>query len=201
MSLVYDTLKSDLLDAFNNMGDGDDDYFAEQVAKAVKTYIETGGVTTVDTGTVSAGVFTGTGSGDMEVESDDCEDSLSETCSKMRDMTSGGGDAYLAAQMASAINTMVLDGTVKTDVSGTAVAGSVSTPLTGKAEGTLTGVAATIQSALVSIFSKMQNMTSGGDEYFAEQMAIAVNSYLLAGVVATNGKNALSGSVGTGNMT
>lgn len=198
MSLVQSKLKNDLLSAFNSMTDGDDGVFAKKVSKAVADYAKSGTITTVDAGTVSAGVFAGAGNGSISVDSSLCESVILAACKAMASMTSGG-DTYLAAQMATGIDTMVKAGEVKTNVTGSAVPPTGSPiPLTGSAKGKLICVPSTLQSAFSAAFSAMMNMTENGDTYLAEQMASAITSYFQTGVVTTNGQGSLSGSVGVG---
>lgn len=211
MSLVLSNLKKDLLSAFQSMTDGDDSVFAKKVSAAVADFAESGDIATVDAGPVSGGVFAGSGKGSISVDSSICEKIILAACKKMQTMTSGG-DKYLAAQMESGIESMIKAGEVSTDVDGTVTApnGATST-LSGNAKGVLSQVSSgsdssddsesgIIKSMLVSAFSAMQTMTSGGDKYFADELASAVESYLKAGVAATAGESALSGVTGTGAM-
>jgi hypothetical protein len=112
-----------------------------------------------------------------------------------------GGDAYLAAQLASGIDSMMIAGTVNTTVKGTVTPPS-GTPFTtaGTAKGTFTGVMASLQSGFLAAFNAMATMTSGGDEYLAGQMATVITAYLKAGVIATQGQANLAGSIGAGSM-
>ena len=112
-----------------------------------------------------------------------------------------GGDAYLAAQLASGIDSMMIAGTVNTTVKGTVTPPS-GTPFTmaGAAKGTFTGVMASLQSGFLAAFNAMATMTSGGDEYLAGQMATVITAYLKAGVITTQGQANLAGSIGAGSM-
>lgn len=200
MSLNQNGLKNNLLSVFRNMTDGDDSYFAREVSAKVADYAESGAVSTVDAGGVPAGTFTGSGNGAISVDSEICEKIIYAACKAMLAMTSGG-DAYLAAQMALGIDTMMSAGTVNTTVTGTVITPSgASSALAGTAKGTFKGVSATLQGGFLAAFNAMVSMTEGGDEYMAEQMAATVTSYLTAGVVSTQGQAALSGSVGSGAM-
>jgi len=113
-------------------------------------------------------------------------------------MTSGG-DAYLAAQLATAVHTMVSAGEISCEVAGAVVtpAGAVST-LSGTAKGTLTCIPMPMQIAFLSAFQDMAAMTEGGNNYLAAQMAAALDAYLKAGAAATQGQGALAGSAGVG---
>lgn len=200
MSLVQSKLKNDLLAAFNSMTDGDDTVFAKKVSKAVADFAQSGKISTTDAGAISAGTFTGKGTGSISVQSSICENIILSACKAMRNMTSGG-DSFLAEKIASGIHTMISSGKVSTSVNGTVVPPS-GTPsgMGGSAKGTMNGVSATIQSGLISAFRAMGRMTSGGDSHFAEQAASAVNKYLKAASIMTNGTGGLAGSIGSGNM-
>ena len=200
MSLNQDTLKNNLLSVFRNMTDGDDSYFAKEVSKKVANYAESGSIMTTDAGTVSAGVFAGSGNGSINVDSTVCEKIVYAACNTMSKM-SAGGDVYFAAQLALGIDSMMSVGTVNTAVKGTVTPPS-GTPviLAGTAKGTFTGVSTTLQGGFLAAFNAMANMKSGGDEYLAGQMATTITAYLKAGVITTQGQVALSGSIGAGSM-
>ena len=201
MVLVLSALKDDLLAVFQSMRDGGDKAFADKIAAACKKFAESGSITTVDTGAVSAGTFTGAGTGGISCDDVPCADAIMAVCTTMTGMTSGG-DAYLAAQLAAAIHNMVLTGEVNCNVTGSVVALSgTASPLSGTAKGTLTGVLAPMQAAFLSAFQSMSKMTEGGDDYLAAQMAAAFDAYLKGGIAATQGQGAISGSAGAGAMT
>lgn len=200
MSLNQSKLKNDLLSIFRNMTDGDDRYFAREVSAKVADYAESGSISTTDAGTISQGAFVGSGNGSITVDSSICENIVYAACKAMAGMVTGG-DAYLAAQLASGIDSMMIAGTVNTTVKGTVTPPS-GTPFTtaGAAKGTFTGVMATLQSGFLAAFNSMATMTSGGDEYLAGQMATVITAYLKAGVIATQGQANLAGSIGAGSM-
>jgi hypothetical protein len=182
------------------MTDGDNSVFADKVAKAVKDYAESGLISTADAGTISAGVFAGAGTGKIACDDGPCADAILSACDAMN--SDGGGNEYLAKELAAAIHAMIESGTVETDVSGAAVPPSGgSVPVSGKAEGVMAGVPAPMEASLLSAFLDMNDMTTGGDDYMASQMAAAIDTYLKACAVSAAGKEALSGSAGTGAMT
>lgn len=202
MALVELNLKNDLLTVFQNMADAKDGdaYFAENVSAKIASYVQSGSITTTDTGTISAGVFVGTGTGSMSVQSGVCENVLSLACNAMRSMSAGGNE-YLATQMALAIDSMMIAGTVNTTVSGTVTTPSgVPSPITGNASGKFVGVSATLQGAFLMAFSAMDTIKENGNDFLAGKIASAVTSYLKAGVITTQGELVLIGSVGTGVM-
>jgi len=200
MALAVSTLYGDLLAAFQSMSDGDNRVFANKVAEACRDYAESGSIATADAGTVSVGAFTGAGSGGISCNDAPCAQSVMAACAAMNGMASGG-DAYLAAQLAAAIHAMITAGEVSCGVNGVAVTPlGVSSSLSGTAKGTLACVPAPMQAAFLSAFQAMAAMAEGGDGYMAAQMAAAIDTYLKAGVAATQGQGALSGSAGAGAM-
>ena len=201
MALSASTLKNDLISAFKSMNNGDNKVFSEKVSAAVKKFAESGSVATTDAGGVPAGVYAGAGTGKITVEAAICEKIVYAACIAMNSMKSGGNE-YLAAQLAAGIHAMILAGEVETDVKGTVTPPS-SPPVTlnGSATGTMTGIPAPMQASFLSGFLTMNGMTGGGDEYMAQQVSTAVDAYLKAAVVNTQGTGPLSGSIGAGKMT
>ena len=202
MALVSAALENDIASAFKSMGDGDNKVFSQKISAAVKKFSESGTVTTVDAGAISAGAFTGAGTGGIEVDDSICEEIIYAACTAMDSMGSGG-NAFLAEQLAIGIHSMVSAGNVETDVNGTAITASsppVTIPVSGKATGSMAGVPAPMQAAFTAAFNSMDNMTEGGDDYLAQQMATAIDAYHKASAINTNGSAALAGSIGTGAM-
>jgi hypothetical protein len=200
MALVVSTLQSDFLDAFKSMTDGDDTVFADEVSAVVDKYAESGSITTIDSGSIPAGKFSGAGTGKITCDAAICKNIIYTACMEMQNVLSGD-NAYLAAQLASGIHGMVSDGQVRTNVTGTAIPpGSPSVPTSGNATGAMMGVLAHMQADFLSAFTAMDAMVENGDQYMAQQMAAAVDAYLKAAVVNTQGSAKLAGSVGIGNM-
>ncbi len=199
MSLKQSDLEDDLKEAFATMQNDAD--LARLVSAAIARYAESGDISTTDAGQVSAGTFAGSGTGKISVDSSVCENVLINAMNSMKSMTAGG-DALFAGKLAAGIDAMMADGTVTTDVSGTATPPPPATPvaLVGKAEkkGGFVGVSATIQTAMAACFPAMSGMTEGGDDFFAVQLATAVTVYLKAGIISTVGIEQLLGSTGSG---
>jgi len=201
MALTVSTLKDNLVSAFRSMSNGDNKVYSQKVSAAVKKYTESGSITTTDKGAISAGAYIGAGTGKITVDDSICEKIIYAACTAMNDMKTGGNE-YLAAQMASGIHAMVSAGEVKTDVTGTVTPPSGSSfLLKGEATGKMTGVPDPMQAAFTTAFNSMNGMRSNGDDYKAHQVSLAVDAYLKAAVVNTNGSVSLSGSAGTGKMT
>lgn len=197
MSLIQSDLEDDLKEAFATMQDDAD--FARLVSAAVARYAESGDISTTDAGQVSAGTFSGSGTGKISVDSSVCEGILVSATDSMKSMTSGG-DALLAGQLAAGIDAMMAAGTVTTEVSGTATPPPPASPVpvSGTATGTFTGNPALIQGVMAGAFPVMVGMVEGGNDFFAVQLATCVTSYLNAGIISTNGSGAVAGSVGSG---
>lgn len=197
MSLKQSDLEDDLKEAFATMQDDAD--FARLVSAAVARYAESGDISTTDAGQVSAGTFSGSGTGKISVDSSVCEGILVSATDSMKSMTSGG-DALLAGQLAAGIDAMMAAGTVTTEVSGTATPPPPASPVpvSGTATGTFTGNPALIQGVMAGAFPVMVGMVEGGNDFFAVQLATCVTSYLNAGTISTNGTGAVAGSVGSG---
>jgi hypothetical protein len=184
------------------MTDGDNKIFSERLSKAADDYTETGTINTTDAGAVSSGTFAGKGSGDNTTDDSICEKIVYAACNNMNTMTAGG-NAYLADQLAMGIHSMVIQGEVKTNVTGTVVPpGSSPVPMSGTAKGTQMGTAmAAMQASFFTTFTAMDAMTKDADEYMAQQIATAVDVYLKSAIVNTQGQGPLDGSVGVGAMT
>jgi hypothetical protein len=197
MSLPFAGFVSALKAVFNDMS-GDDRKFSDSFAAAVKDYAESGSIATADAGTVSAGEFTGAGKGGITVTASDCADIV---YAGTQSMVGAGGNDVLAAKMSEGVDTMIVNGTVGTDVSGTCTPPSGSPfPLSGAAEGAMAGIPAPMTAAFFSAFETMNSMNEGNNDYMAVQCATAMDSYLTKAVVNTKGKDALSGSAGKGQM-
>lgn len=204
MAFVQATLQSDLLSVFQSMTDGDDSVFSDGVAQALKNFVNSGTPSTTDAGTIPTGAFTGASTGGTITADDSaCAQIIASAFTFMRN-NENGGDDYLADKIAEGLQRMTDDAVVTTSVSGTTVPPSPpppTIPTAGTAKGGITCVTTAVASGLKAVFSAMKEMSSGGDAYFASQMASLVNACLLAGVVSTQGQGNLAGSTGTGTAT
>jgi hypothetical protein len=197
MSLPFSDFENRLKTIFNSMS-GDDRKFSDGFSAAVKNYAEAGLISTADAGSVSAGAFAGKGEGSITVTASDCADIV---YAGTQAMPGSGGNNILAAKMAEGVDTMIANGKVETDVSGTCTPPSGPPfTLSGTAEGTMTGVPGPMEAAFFSAFEAMNSMSEDNNDYMASQCAIAIDVYLTGAIVNTNGKSALSGSVGMGEM-
>ena len=206
------TLEDDLIDIFSSMktraheeGFNGDKYFAEELAKAVKTFGESGDVATSDGGTVSSGVFSGSGQGSLSLTASDMYNPIKTACNKMKQ--GQGDDDTLAQAIGDGILAMTSKANVvSTDVSGvtTSPQGSPVPPSSGKAKGTITCNNTSLIQGLKNTFSNMKTKAHDegfdGDEYFASNLADLAYDYFTAGTIATHGEGALSGTTGTGSI-
>jgi hypothetical protein len=173
------TLQAKLKAIFYAMQDGSktDAWMAGQVAAAIKEYILTGRVGTVDIGAAPAGAYAGAGNGTMTIDEGALEADLTPTFENTEVNT------FLASHMATDIDTAC---TAK-DIVETDTAGTVTTPvgasssLAGKGKGDFSGVKTAIEALLNLCFETMNAMNALGDDYLAAQLATAVDSYLKAG--------------------
>ena len=194
MALDSSTLQVSLLKGF--VSSMTDSSFSSTVASSVNTYCGTGIITAAAlAGTVSAGAFTGSGSGTVTVSiaSKDIED----VCTNMRSDTKSYDDAYLAKELASIIDKAVTNGEFNIIINGSATAGSTTTSFTGVATTDVTwqGDASTLESSLKD--AMVPSMT---DTSFATAIATAVTTYLTSASIAVKGENSLAGASGAGVM-
>ena len=202
MSLNKSQLESDLNDVFASMSDGDNSVFSDGISEALVAFVSGGSVTTVDAGTISAGVFSGGGSGSISVEPTACAKIIKDACDAMLTMPSGGND-YLAEELGKGIQKMADDAVVTTSVSGTVTPPSGSSyTMSGSAKGTITCDKTDLVTALKALFVKMYNDREeegyDGNADFAKELASEVYTYYTNGQVKTDGQGALSGSKGAG---
>lgn len=204
MALNKQKLQSDLEDTFSSMLSEDvtDDVFADGIASAFKDFCEGAEVITEDTGTVAspAGTFTGKGTGMLTADTSSCSSKILKACQEASE-DEEGGDSTIAQGITDGLQAM-LDGIkVETDLTGAITTSSaVITGVTGKAEGSITVDVSSLTSYLEDIFSSMKKMSSGGDSYFASQMATKVYTLVSDSVVATEAKEDLTGVTGSGTI-
>jgi hypothetical protein len=199
MALIPATLQTALVTIFNsmnNISESGDAYCAKQMAAALKTFTLTGQVTTVDTGAAPAGSYTGAGVGTMTIDADSLADDLESTFNAKYNNDDSAD--HLATDIDNACKA---DNTVMVTSTGTVVipAGGTS-PFSGPGEGKFTGVKTTLASALKACFTAMNSMTTGGNEYYAAQLASAYNAYLAAGKISVTLKMPFSSGSGSGKI-
>lgn len=201
MAFVPSTLEAQLLSVFKSMTDGNEDTFPDGISNAVVSFVATGQVTTVDSGGVSAGAFTGSGSGSISATATECAGIIKTACLEMKNKTAGGDD-YLAEQIGKGIKAMANNAKVTTTVTGVATAGTTTTPLSGSAKGTIKCSETALITGLKSCFKKMytNRETIDGNAELAKELASQVNSFWTSGVVSTQGQGSLSGATGSGTV-
>ena len=204
MALVPGTITASLLLGFiPTMTDGS---FSSTVATAVNTYCGTGQITAATMeGTVSAGVFSGSGSGSVIVAIDSAD--IETVCENMKldpketgcwDPDEGEtGDDYLAKKLAEIIDDAVTNGDFTILISGSAVAGQVTTTFTNvpTTDVEWKGDPDTLETSLKA--AMIPTMT---DATFAAAIDAAVTTYLTSATITVNGKSALAGATGDGVM-
>lgn len=191
-------LQSDLLSVFlamNNITENGDRYMADNVAAKIKAYILTLSTSTTDSGTAPAGAYTGKGSGKMTIDDSSLADVLYSTFVNCNDNND------LAKRMAADIDKACsANNTVTETTTGTVTTSSGSIPFSGTAQGKFSGSKATIENKLKSCFSAMDSMSSGGNEYFAKEMAEAIDTYLKAGSISVTLKPPFVSGSGAGKL-
>lgn len=212
MSLDLSKLQKDLKSVFSDMKKAKDQAkdtdFSDGVSKACKAFVESGSVSTSDTGTVSSGVFTGAGSGSVSVTQSLMSDKIVTAMNQMKNMTSGGDDVLAKAIFDGLKDMVTASNTVSTDVTGTTLnpSGSPVPPSSGKAKGSISITYAkdTFVSNLNKIFEHMidnaQDSSFDGDVYLADELGTLVSDCVSANTVSTSGQGELSGSFGTGKL-
>lgn len=200
MALVVSTLQSALLATFLAMDDitdgSGDRYMADNVAANIKAYILTGETKTTDTGAAPAGSYAGSGEGKMTIDDSSLADDLYST------FTAGYDNNGLASHMAADIDKACsANDTVSETSKGTVTTSSGATSsFSGPAQGKFSGSKATIENKLKACFSAMDNMVSGGNEHYAQEMASAIDSYLKAGSISVNLKAPFVSGTGGGSI-
>ena len=204
MALVPGTITASLLLGFiPTMTDGS---FSSTVATAVNTYCGTGQITAATMeGTVSAGVFSGSGSGSVIVAIDSAD--IETVCENMKldpketgcwDPDEGEtGDDYLAKKLAEIIDDAVTNGDFTILINGSAVAGQVTTTFTNvpTTDVEWKGDPDTLETSLKA--AMIPTMT---DATFAAAIDAAVTTYLTSATITVNGESALAGATGDGVM-
>lgn len=153
MALVKVTLQSALETLFSSMSDkATNKDFADGIANAVVAFVSTGTVSTTDAGTVTGGVFAGSGTGTITVTANDCSKIIQDACAYMLNKTDDktfDGEAYLATELGKAFKKMSDDATVITTVSGTLTTPSGATSaFAGSAKGSISCNSTTLEKTL-----------------------------------------------------
>lgn len=199
MALVVLTLQADLLAtylAMNGIEKGGDEYQAEKVSQAIKTYILTGKTATTDSGAAPAGSYSGASEGVMTIDADQLEEDLLKT------FNAKYGDDDLADHMATDIdNACKAADTVQATSTGTVTTpAGVSSNFSGPAIGKFAGTKALISTPLKTCFKSMIGMLVGGNELYAQVLAAAVDAYLKAGTITVQLKAPFVSGSGSGKI-
>jgi hypothetical protein len=199
MALVVSTLQADLLASFlamNSIVDGGNEYHAKKMAEAVKKYILAGKTSTTDSGAAPAGSYAGAGIGVMTIDDSHLKADLLTT------FEAAYGDDELAEHMATDIDNACKAGdTVVETSTGTVTTGSGATvPFSGPAIGKFTGTKTLISNPLKACFQSMIGMPEGGNQYYAAQLAAAVEAYMKAGTISVQMKPPFSSGSGSGKI-
>ena len=204
MALVPGTITASLLLGF--IPTMTDSSFSSTVATAVNTYCGTGQITaSTMAGPVSAGIFSGSGSGSVVVAIDPAD--IETVCENMKldpketgcwDPDAGEtGDDYLAKKLAEIIDDAVTNGDFTVLINGSAVAGQVTTTFVNvpTTDVEWEGDADTLETSL-----KEAMIPAMTDATFAAAIDAAVTTYLTSATITVNGESALAGATGDGVM-
>jgi hypothetical protein len=198
MALVKTVFEPALKGIFAAMLDGskNDAWMAEQIASAIQSYVGSGQATTTDGGAAPAGAYVGAGVGTMAINADDLKSKLKNT------FEAAYTNDDLAAHMASDNDDVCkADDTVTTTSAGTVTTPvGATSPFSGPGKGNFTGTKASIETILKTCFAAMNNMSKGGDDYFAAQFAVAVDSYLKAGTISVTLQAPFVSGAGSGGL-
>ena len=209
MPLVKATLQTALETLFSSMGDNATNKdFADGIANAVVAFVSTGTVSTTDAGTVTGGVFAGSGTGTITVTANDCSKIIQDACSYMLNKTDDktfDGEAYLATELGKAFKKMSDDATVITTVTGTLTTPSGATSVfAGSAKGSISCNSTALEKNIKDVFSQMWSNREvegyNGNKKLAEKIASEVDSFWKSGIISTNGQGNLVGTTGTGSV-
>jgi hypothetical protein len=199
MALIQATLQTTLamiFNSMNNMTEGGDAYCAKQMAEALKVFTFTGQAATVDSGVTPAGSYTGAGVGTMTIDADSLAGDFENT------FNAKYNNDDLADCLATDIhNACKADNIVKVASNGIVILPSGGTSsFSGPGEGNFTGAKETIASALKACYAAMNTMATGGNEYYAAQLATAYNAYLTAGKINVTLKSPFVSGSGSGGI-
>lgn len=222
MALTPSTIKASLLSIFQStMTDGT---FSSGIASTVNTYCGTGQISASEiTGTVTAGAFTGSGSGTVTVSiaSDDIQticDDMKASCEDVKNAwddlqedpddpdlqqayedakAAVKGDEYLADELSKLIDDEVTNGSFTVLISGQASTSSSTTTYTNvpTTDVEWSGSPSTIKSAILN--TATSSMTN---DSFATAIANGITAYLTGASITVKGEAALEGASGTAIM-
>lgn len=205
MAFVTETLQLALYSVFNSMKDGNVTTFSNGISNAIVTFVSTGSVITVDSGTVTSGTFAGSGNGTLSVTATSCASIIKSACDTMKDMSSGGD--YLAQKLGEGVKKMTEEGTVTTTVTGVLTPPPPATPVSpygGRASGSISCSEISLVTALKELFKEMYNKkddkTYDGNLEFAKKLATEINSFWTSGTISTDGSGNIEGSEGSGSI-
>lgn len=182
--MVVATLQAAITKIFSDMNDmtsGGNKYCADELAGAIKDYIDSGVVTsTDDAGTIGTNTYKGSGVGKMEIDESKLASKLLETFTK-ENLT----DADLADGLASNLDDICSkkDSVTTTTTGMQTTPSGVSTPYVGSGIGTFQGIKSVISESLKTAFSAMGVMLTGGNEVFSAALATSINTYLTSGSI------------------
>lgn len=198
------SLKDDIKKVFAS--DMTDDSFATGIANAVKSYVGTlkfSASSVAGADTSPSGNFSGSASGSLAISGSSLKSKIASACASMKNAagTNNAKDDTLSQGIADGLDADAPTWTVT--ISGNTV--TTTTPpqtLPSTDSGVVTPEfdSDTVKSTLDDAFAAMKDMTSGGDDKFAEELASAVEEYYTGASYTVAGSSHLSGATGDGKV-
>lgn len=170
----------DIFDTMNHIYKNGEEYMATRCADVIDEYISNGLVSTVDSGTGSvSGTYVGNGTGTMKINASNLRNLLLNTILNTKN------NDELAQKLASNIHIVCTSAnTISTTTKGTTTPPTGTTqPDAGVGRGSFTSTSSIISSKLRACFLTMDKLAKGGNMYFAQEWANAIDDYMKSGMV------------------
>lgn len=186
----------DIFDTMNHIYKNGEEYMATRCADVIDEYISNGLASTVDSGTGSvSGAYVGNGTGTMKINASNLRNLLLNTILNTKN------NDELAQKLASNIHIVCTSAnTISTTTKGTTTPPTGTTqPDAGVGRGSFTSTSSIISSKLRTCFLTMDKLSKGGNMYFAQEWANAIDNYMKSGMVNVILQPPMSG-VGSGTI-
>jgi len=219
MALNKAKLKTDIKKVFSDMKaeNAPDTLFASGISSAIVTFVKGCSISTVDAGTVSGGVYsgssTGSGASNMIISATDCQNTIQSACNEMKKKRQTQaeyeqyGNDYLAEEIGKGIKQMSDAIQINLVSSGTLTppSGPVVSPYGGANNGGINCsgkdiLVAGLKLTMRQMYSNREVQGFDGDDVLAGSIADLVNTFYTTGIVNTNGEGNIAGATGTGSI-
>lgn len=186
---AFKTALNAVFTAMNTESNATNNFAANGIFDALKGFISSGVITTVDTGTVGGGSYSGTGTGAMNLDGTNLKNDLKNLFDSMESDDYGEDrELQFSIDFATALKSALTQENIISFVTaGTITVSGVESPYSGTGKGSFvdTGFAA-LQGGLYACFNAMKTQTGSSDnpnDYFAAQLSNLLLSYLTSGVI------------------